>query len=396
MKRLEKWFKHACVGMLRRGLRTRRPERRLPPLGPSPKILLFRPGQVGDLVVSTPILRALKRRYPNGSLHLLLGTANASAIQGDGNVDRAFVYRKSLLSAWRLWKTLRNERFDVIVDLIPGTSLTSAFIAASIRAKYRVALCKGTDFVYDVVAPQLPERHHIVDLLAQLLRPFGIDPERVELRPYCVVSKSAIASARRFLHPRVSPDALLVGLSISAKSPSRHWGAARFAALLREIVERHSKVRVLLLYAPSDEGLAQQIRTAVGPSDRVYAPRTECLEEFIAFLSVVDMAITPDTSTVHFASALGTPVLALFSERNRRWWPYGVLHRVVETESHRLSDIRVEPVVEAFEELYSAVTFSSRPRAGPCGSSGRREVYGRTSPGPAPGDVAYAALSPTD
>ena len=355
MRRLEKYLKDAFVRVLRTGLRTRRPLRRLPPLGLAPKILLLRPGLIGDLVVSTPVLRALRARYPEGRLCLLLGTANASVMQGDGNVDRAFVYRKHPLTAWRLWKTLRAERFDVIVDLIPGTSLTAALVVASVHARYSVALGKGTDFVYDVAVPQLPEGHHIVDLMAELVRPFGMDPEALDLRPYCVLPEFSVAAARRFLDARVSPDACLVGVSISARSPSRYWGATRFVGLLETILESHPEVSALLLHTPSDEHLAQEIRAAVDPSDRVYAPRTGRLTDFVAFLALVDLVLTPDTATVHFASALGTPVLGLFSARNLRWRPYCVLHRVVETESPRLSDIPVERVIEAFEELYDAV-----------------------------------------
>lgn len=355
MKRLEKHLKGAFVRILRMGLRARRSLRRLPPLDPTPKILLLRPGLIGDLVVSTPVLRTLRARYPEGTLCLLLGTANVSVVQGDKNVDRVFVYRKRPLALWRLWKTLRAERFDVIVDLIPGTSLTAALVVASVHARYSVALGKGTDFVYDVIVPQLPEGHHIVDLMADLVRPFGMDPEALDLRPYCVLSESSVAAARCFLDARVSPDACLVGVSISARSPSRYWGATRFADLLETILKSHPEVSALLLHTPSDEHLAQEIRAAVGSTDRVYAPRTERLADFVAFLALADLVLTPDTSTVHFASALGTPVLGLFSALNRRWRPYRVLHRVVETESPRLSDIPVERVIEAFEELYDAV-----------------------------------------
>src|SRR6266702_3855631 len=120
-------------------------------LGHAPRMLLLRQDRIGDVLVSVPVIRALRHDYPDARIDMLFSRTNFGVRQAvEPYIDRAWRYDKSPARALGLWWALRRARYDVVVDLMDNPSANSHLVARACVAR-----------------------------IAKLLLPFGIDSAKV-------------------------------------------------------------------------------------------------------------------------------------------------------------------------------------------------------------------------
>jgi len=313
----------------------------------SPRILLLRRDNIGDLVCTTPLIAALRAQLPGAWLGALVTTYNAEVLAGNPALDEIFVYEKlkhrsgSLLSHLRSRMTqmsrLRSQKIDFM--LVPAPSPQSLKVARGLKPGQVIA------------APSsVPSQQHEVERAFELGKSFGM---RGKPGPLQVVADESRAEA---LKPAVGKGPV-IAVHISARRPAQQWPLARYAELVTRLSARQ---KVMLLWAPGakddprhpgdDETAAAVLRLAKGAA--VVPVATPDLKTLIAALSLADRVICPDGGAMHLAAALGKPVVALFGDSPvARWRPWSVPHRVVQPDSRNLADLPLEPVVEAFQAL---------------------------------------------
>jgi ADP-heptose:LPS heptosyltransferase len=313
----------------------------------SARILILRRDNIGDLVCTTPLIDALRARWPRARLAALVNTYNAEVLARNPALDEVFVYEKlkhrsaGLLSHFRSRLTqmarLRAERFEWV--LVPAPTPQSLKLARSLKPG-EIAAAPGatTGGVHEV------ERSFTVG------KPLGVQGSPGPMRIYPDVA--SVEETRR-----TSGGPVDIAVHISARRPAQRWPFARYAALLSELSKRH---RVMLLWAPGarddprhpgdDEAAAEIVRSVEG--SRIVAVPTPDLKTLISALSLPRLVVCPDGGAMHLAAALGKPVVALFGDAPvARWRPWGVPHRVLRPESRNLADLRLEPVLGAVAEL---------------------------------------------
>lgn len=328
-------------------------------LTPSAKILFIRQDRIGDVLVSTPLFSVIKRRYPDWSLDVLLSRNNHFVLVNNPHIRRRWVYTKGVGATLRLLREIRAERYDAVVDLMDNPSATSTIILLLAGGKVNIGLEKENAYACDVVVPLKSRRDtNIVDRIAELLRPFGIDPETADLRVEYTVGQEAEMAAVEFLSAVSEPR---IGINISAGSDTRFWGVERYRELMTSIVSSVQPVSIVLLGKPSDRGRLQEI--AAGFAGVVVAPDVP-FDGFAALISHMDILITPDTSAVHLAAAFSVPCVVLYvqSDPNLQIWePYKTLCEPVITTVDDLSTIPVADVARALEHLLARMRESRRP-----------------------------------
>ncbi len=150
----------------------------------SPSILILRQDRLGDVLMSTFFLAALRERYPTSHIALLLGKNNKEVIPLLPFRCETYLYSKNPFADLRMLRKIRREKFDVAIDLTDKASVTSSILISQIRAKISVGIQKENSVVYDITVPRPSQMDvHITDRVAELLRPFGIDPASVDRRP---------------------------------------------------------------------------------------------------------------------------------------------------------------------------------------------------------------------
>jgi ADP-heptose:LPS heptosyltransferase len=321
------------------------------------KYLFVRQDRIGDVLVSTPLIHVLKTKYPESTVDFLLSSNNHFVLSNEPLVRKRWIYRKTLMSAVDIVRSLRRERYDFVIDLMDNPSATSTVLCALAGGTWNVGLSKENAYSYDIVVPLLSRRDfHIIDRLAALLNVFGIRTDEMNLKVRYNVLEENKNAASRFLEQELGRSDRVIGVNISPGEGTRFWGTEHYQGLIRWLKSRYTDCTVLVLYQPADKKVAQSI---VSPfSDVVLSPETKTFDEFAALVERLRILITPDTSAVHLAAAFSIPSVVLYVQSNkdlRIWEPYGSPTESLVADVDDLSTISVDQVTQACERLTRAI-----------------------------------------
>ncbi len=320
------------------------------------KFLFIRQDRIGDVLVSTPLLVELKRKYPAAVIDVLLSSNNHFVLENEPAVRKRWVYDKKLISSLNILRRIRKERYDFVVDLMDNPSATSTVILLLAGGKWNVGLEKDNRYAYDVVVPMMSRSEsHIVDRLARILEVFGIAENEVDLRIRYNTRKESDDRITEFLKSSCSGRKDVLGVNISAGNDSRFWGIAQYREFLAHLTEGLPSACIVVLYKPEDSARAQEI--VRGMNVVISPPLT--FDEFAAAIKRLWLLVTPDTSAVHLAAAFQTPSVILYVQSDsslRIWEPYKTECEPVVTTHRDLSTLPVSAVVEAFQKLAKRLT----------------------------------------
>lgn len=353
------WWKRLEIGLRRSLIRTlgRLTHRSTAPPTPPDilraKVLLIRQDRIGDVLVSTPLIAGLRHAFPEMTIDMLASTNNAAAVASNPDIRRIWTYVKRLGPTIRMIREIRTEQYDFAVDLMDNPSATGTAFCLLSGARWTIGLEKANDYAYDLRARLLSRKDvHIVRRIAELARPFGVDPESaagpIVFRP----TASERKAARSILGVLGESGEVTVGINISAGSENRFWGIEKFRAFLAEARMQLPHALFVILAKPEDADRAAKI--AEDFPQACVAPSVRGFGAFAALVERMDLLITPDTSAVHLGAAFSIPSLVLYIQTDpdlRIWDPHLTPHESVITSTNEISEISLDDVVTAFRRL---------------------------------------------
>lgn len=315
----------------------------------APRILLIRLERIGDVLVSIPVIRALRTRHPDASIDLLVSRANRAVRDAVAPfVTRVWCYEKTVSSAVDLLRAFRRTRYDVIVDLVDHPSATAQLVIRWCRPRAAVGLLHAESGLYTHAAPTLDRATvHPVERFAQLLLPFGIDPAVEPLDLEYRLGTEDVDRARVLLGPTLRP--LRFGVNLSARQAERYWGRSNYIALIRHVIAHDPRFAVSVCGTPQDAAEVRHVAEATGAQA---VPARASLRDFAAIIHEFDLLLTPDTAVVHLAASWKVPTVTLYHEEAgvAPWLPYRTPCRAV-ADPRGIPSILVGRVVEAVTEL---------------------------------------------
>ena len=329
------------------------------PSAKSPRILVIRRDNIGDLVCTTPLIRALREQLPGAYIAALVTRYNMAVLARNPDIDALFSYTKAkhlepgesaIRILWdrlvTIWK-LRRQRFDWI--LLPGGPQRSSLRFAKMIGAKQVLVRDSEN------AAGGP--HHVEQCCHQLVR-MGLrfQAPSARLSPDIQLASEIRGHFPAEWNLRKGP---VIALHLSARKPSQRWSVENFAALARRL-HQQLDAKFLLLWSPGsvenpthpgDDEKAEAVLKATGGLP-VHPVPTHRLEELIATLSLPDAIICSDGGTMHLAAALGKPMVTLFGDSDpEHWGPWQVPHVTLHKPSREVADISVEEVATAFLSL---------------------------------------------
>ena len=298
-------------------------------------ILLLRLRLIGDVVFTTPVIRALRRHFPDARLSYVVEPAAAPLVDGNPHLNEVIVvpHRRGLARLAddvAMARRLRRNRYDIAIDLHggPRSAWLTWVSGAPMRIGYTI---KGRAWMYTHQvqrASDLTPRHSVVNQW-DLLAPLGIsapdpavDPvEMPENRDASLRVEQRLREADLLNHP-------LVVIHVSAGNPFRRWPEDAFAALVVALARRDPQRRILLTSGPSDmpasRRIAESARRELGTLAIAVPDAGEFdLRELRALVARAAVYIGGDSGPVHVASTTTTPIVELLGptlpERSRPW-----------------------------------------------------------------------------
>lgn len=317
---------------------------RVEDLPPVRSVLLVRPNfRIGNTILATPLIPALRERFPGAQLHVL-GTEITEPLLAHLSIDGVHVVSRAfILRPWRLlalFRRLRAARLDVAVEAGMG-SFSGGLYAWLSGARYRIGV-EGPGARFLNVRVPRPLFAHAYDGIPRFARSLGAACD--ESLIYRVAPDEADTAARILSeHAGADPDlgrgfvALFVGGHLDKRLSHELWTAI-FAQLER------AEVRFVVLVGPEEH--AFQRRLAADPRLARHLLPPQPLRIFAAILARAAIVVTTDSGPMHLAVALGRPTIALLArERSRRFQPRGSADRALMTPSadEVVETIRVHP-----------------------------------------------------
>lgn len=314
-------------------------------------ILLVRLRLIGDVVFTTPAIRAVRRRYPAARLSYLVETPAAPIVAANPHLSEVIAVPHS--RGWRrvrddlrLGWALRSRRFDLVIDLHGGPR--SAWLTWASGAPVRVGYdVPGRSWMYTRVVdrPRSYRPRHAVlnqwDLLAAVDPALATIADRTADRVEMPVGAETIAATRRKLdHLGIPRNARLVVLHVSAGNPFRRWPETSFAEVAAALTLAASDRWVLVTAGPSDRHAAARVlaeaRLRAGDQGRrIVDAEVLSLAELRAALDTASLFIGGDSGPLHVAATSDAPIVGIYgptlAERSEPWRPASIPTAAVES-----------------------------------------------------------------
>ena len=276
------------------------------------RTLFIRLGSLGDVVLTTPAVEAMKKAYPEGEIDYLVKKEYADLLSDNPHIREVIPFdnrgtHKGAGGLFKMVASLKERNYSHVIDL--HSNLRSRLIstlmghAKTVRYKKqafkRRLLLKGLKF----------KTKHVVDTYLDALGGIGIHGERP--LPKIYLTSGEIESAGRFLKEKgIGKGDKLIGLNPGAKWPTKQWPGEKYIELGQKLAATKG-CRLILFGGKEESNSARWIAKEIGPAALSVAGETN-LKESAALMAGCDLFISNDSGPMHMAAAVGVPVVAIF------------------------------------------------------------------------------------
>lgn len=304
------------------------------------KILIINPFGVGDVLFSTPLVKALDKRYPGAVITYICNKRAYGIIKDNPRISNIYIFEKD--DYRRLWKesrvrclrslneflgSLRRQRYDVAIDMSLGYQ-ASLLICLFVRIPHRIG------FNYRNRGRFLNERveldgfrdRHVIEYYLDLGARVGVDTSDKEMELFVSEADKAWAAIFLASHGVVKGDRLLglipgCGASWGPDAKYRRWSPWKFAVVADHAVASHG-CKVIVFGEDRESHIARAVSDAIS-SRPIQACGRTTLGQFAALLERCDLVVTNDGGPLHIAVSLKRPTIAIYGPVDEKiYGPY--------------------------------------------------------------------------
>jgi ADP-heptose:LPS heptosyltransferase len=319
-------------------------------------ILIINFGQIGDIVLSLPALKAVREKFPDARLTAMVGKSGAEIVEISKFADEKITVDRvklrdgkkldSIKEVIAIARDVRHRQFDFVIDLhsLYETNLLG-FLSGAKHRLYANRENRSLDFLanFEPKPPRENKKLHLTDHYLNVLKPLGIDNalRKVKIQPR---TRDLEKIENLF---RAQQSKRLVGLFPGAGNPSRCWKLEKFAELAGKIYSEEN-LQTIVFLGPEEENLRDEIE-AKFPSETMIVDKLSLLE-FVAALSKLSVLISNDTSAVHLSAVVGAKIVLVMDRRApMTYLPLAETLRIVNDET--IDEIKTENVFRAVQEI---------------------------------------------
>ncbi|MCE0484036.1 MAG: putative lipopolysaccharide heptosyltransferase III [Methylacidiphilales bacterium] len=348
------------------------------------RIAVFKMRNIGDVLMTTPVLRALRETFPDAKITAIVNSGTEAMLAHNPHIDEVLVYQRKLhhnallgrlAYEFQFVRELRRRRFDLTIGFTEGDR--TAWYTIFIRARYRLGTAHYTvgkydprRRIYNLPMPFSPPTLHEVEKHFYLLEQAGLKLKSTTPGNLClVIPDDHRAWAKNELTPlRPAP---VIHVHPVSRWLWKCWKDESMAAVI-DWLQTERQARVIVTTGPIERE-RQRARDIVSlcRTKPLFYDGNLSLTQTAALTAASDAYFGVDTAPMHMAAAVGVPVIALFGPTHaRNWGPWTPLVRVLshgcpcyETRSRAcdwsqvracLASIAVEEAQAALDEVLAA------------------------------------------
>lgn len=307
----------------------------------APKILILKFSALGDVVHTLPIAATIRKSLPDSHIVWMVEERFQDLLRGNPHINeviplrtkiwRKHWNRKSLAEILGTIKILRQQKFDIVLDLhgLLKSGVIARLSGAPARTGFHRKNCKekiNTLFT-NTKGPYMAGGLHVVDMYLTILQTALGKMEEAKLFPLHVPDEMDKNIAHYFDQNPDLTKRPVIGINPGAGFESKQWDLVRFAELADRISEE-SECSIILTWGPGEEFKVQQISAHMKQKCWI-APPTSILES-IALYKRMALLVSCDSGPLHLAAASGIPTVSIFGPTDPvRNGAYGLNHEVV-------------------------------------------------------------------
>ena len=329
----------------------------------SKHVLMLRYDRIGDMIITTPVYRELKRNYPEIQISVLASKSNSIILKDNPYVDNIYINNKNnlLLDLPTLLK-LRKQRIDVCIEFDHSVVKHAIVRLQIIKPKKIISVQKDGRYgvsgnnlrIYDYYTPKKKDAH-FSDIWLHTLKPFGIlnGTKKYDL----FFDQETDNSAKEFIDQFNGKFLIYINLEGAVKGKKISKDDLKKICLgLHNIC---TDIKILINYMPERELQTDYIVSNINLDYVSLSCKTKNILDAAALIKYMDLVITPDTSIAHIASTFNTPVLTIHEknyESYKLFAPTSELNRTIFSEKNNsLRGFSVKSLLDSAEELITLI-----------------------------------------
>ncbi|MFP4368687.1 MAG: glycosyltransferase family 9 protein [Candidatus Kapaibacterium sp.] len=307
-------------------------------------------GRIGDMILLTPAVAAIRKKFPDAELDVITGRHNFVILKNNPDVNHLILFHKDPFRIMKTFHQIRKKKYSYYIDPKDHDSFESRLLGRFAKASKKIGFNPAGTNVFDIDIPSDKENVelHYVQKIFNALKPLGIDmPEEIP-RPRLYPVKSSERKIENFLLDK--PKNIIV-INVSAGKPQNIWPAGKWAEFIKlaEIPEE----RIVLNRVDRDRAIAHEIQSHV---NGVSIFKSESMNDVISLVKRADLLISPDTSLVHVAAAFNIPVLAMYDSLKlmyKKFYPLSDRYSVIKAKPGEtgIGNIAPEDLTEKFRQM---------------------------------------------
>jgi heptosyltransferase-2 len=300
------------------------------------RILITRTDRLGDVLLSTPVIKALRQEFAQSYIAMLVSPYTKEVLEGNPDLDEIITVdkdgkNKGWLATFKLARVLRKKKFDLAVVLHPATRIHWLTFLAQIPR--RLGYDRKFEFLltdrikHDKQFGQKHESEYALDLIRYL----GIVPKDKTL--FMPINQDSEKWADvLFNREQIKNSDQLLIIHPTASCPSRIWPGERFAEVADQLAQKYG-FKVIIVSGPQDMQKAEAVIKNMRTAALNLAGKTS-ISQLASLLKRSHLFISTDSGPMHVASALGVPVITIFGRSQaglspKRWGPCGVKSKIL-------------------------------------------------------------------
>ncbi|VAX35440.1 ADP-heptose--lipooligosaccharide heptosyltransferase II [hydrothermal vent metagenome] len=327
-------------------------------------ILIIRTDRIGDVVLTTPTIKALHKFYPKSKVSILVTPLTKPLIENNPYLNEVIVddrrgEHKGALGFWKLVSEIRKKKYDLAIVLHTKKRTNALCFFAGIPRRIGY---KNNKFGFLLTHPIEDVRHygkqHEAQYCLDVLK--SVDIESKDLELYISIENEAEQWVSEFCRVhKIDDKNKLIAIHPGASDPAKCWPAHCFAELIEQLYAKYH-AKCVIVGASNIQNITQKIISSTQHSIIDLTGKTT-VSQLVSILKRADMLVSNDSGPVHIAAALQTPVISIFTRNQpginpERWHPLGNKSREVVVAQKRdvqyAKKIMVDEVFEAVDAQF--------------------------------------------
>jgi len=330
------------------------------------KILFLRHDVLGDMITTLPLIRLVKKNFPEAEIHILCTPSNSSVLSYCNVIDQIHIVSPKILTAPHVHlkdiRAIRSLEFDIIVNCYTARTSKNGILIRLLSGPNTISstVYAGERYAsyFSAQSTMAASAISMWDTMFMLgVETFGLDYTDEERNPWLPVEEFHIESARQTIQNLGLQEKQFIAVNVSVGQKRNIWPVDSYIAYLRFLID--IGYSPLLFGLPKELSIIDQIQK-VFPQISYY-PFGREIQEIGMALSLAQCAMSPDTGFVHLSTSVGCPIILLDQQRphaiSEEWSPFRVPYVRVESETSLVADIQVSYVIDAtnalLNQLYS-------------------------------------------